>query len=173
MRLVRASQFLQQFCLVIRHKPGKEYIIPDALSRLTSANRARHNNLHSKLDALFTYYATLVELSPNLVRRILNGYLADDWWAKVQKQLLSNKDLGPVKAVLLFVFSSNKNLSSADLYFLLRPKTQGYASDLPTSEPTIGMHAGRDQLIYHLNRVTGVRRLCIPPTVAPDLLAIV
>ncbi len=77
--LVRASQFLQQFRLVVRHKPGKEHIIPDALSRLASANRAGHNKVYSELDALFTYHTTLVEISPDLIKRILDGYLADDW----------------------------------------------------------------------------------------------
>ena len=37
LRLVRASQFLQQFKLDVRHKSGKEHIVPDALSRLASA----------------------------------------------------------------------------------------------------------------------------------------
>ncbi len=37
-RLVRASQFLNGFRLTVRHKPGKEHIVPDALSRLASTN---------------------------------------------------------------------------------------------------------------------------------------
>ena len=77
-RLVRASQFLQQFRLVVRHKPGKEHIIPDMLSRLASANRAGHDKVYSKLDALFTYHATLVEISPDLIQHILDGYLANN-----------------------------------------------------------------------------------------------
>ena len=178
-RLARASQILQQFCLVVRHKPGKEHIIPDALSRLTSANRAGHDKVYSELDALFTYHATLVEISPDLIKRILDGYLADDWWVKVRKQLLANDNLGPDKAILPFMFASAEPPSSADPYFLPRPEPQdhttkltvpGHASDPPASEPA--RQAGGAQLIYHLDRVTGVRRLCIPPAVAPDLLAI-
>ncbi len=179
-RLVRASQFLQQFCLVVRHKPGKEHIIPDALRRLASASRAGHDEVYSELDALFTYHATLVEISPDLIKRILDDYLANDWWVKVQKQLLANDNLGPDKAILPFMFGSAKPPSSADPYFLPRPEPQdhttnlttlGHASDLPASEPA--RRAGVAELIYHLDRVTGVRRLCIPPAVAPDLLAIV
>ena len=37
-RLVCASQFLCQFRWIVRHKPGKEHIVPDALSRLASTN---------------------------------------------------------------------------------------------------------------------------------------
>lgn len=78
--LVRASQFFQQFRLVVLHKPGKKHIIPDALSRLASTNRAGHNKVYSELDALFTYHTTLVVISPNLIKRILDGYLANNWW---------------------------------------------------------------------------------------------
>ncbi len=179
--LMRASQFLQQFRLVVRHKPGKEHIIPNALSRLASASHAGHDEVYSELDALFTYHATLMEISPNLIKHIFDGYLANDWWVKVRKQLLTNDNLGPDKAILPFIFGSTKPLSSADPYFMPRPKAQDHASNLPASmhnsdlpalEPAQPRCTKGAQLIYHLDRVTGVRRLCIPPAVAPDLLAI-
>lgn len=59
-RLVRASQFLKQFHLIVHHKPGKEHIIPDALSRLASDNNSGHDPEYSELDALFVYHTTLV-----------------------------------------------------------------------------------------------------------------
>jgi hypothetical protein len=34
LRLVRASQYIQQFRILVHHKPGKPNIIADALSRL-------------------------------------------------------------------------------------------------------------------------------------------
>lgn len=71
--LVRVSQFLQQFRLMMRYKPRKKNIIPNMLSRLTSGNRAGHDNLYSELDVLFTYHTTLVGISPNLATRILDG----------------------------------------------------------------------------------------------------
>lgn len=71
-RLVRASQFLRGFRLVVRHKPGKEHVIPDALSRLASANTDLPSDPeHSELDVLFVYTATLVELSPILLKQIV------------------------------------------------------------------------------------------------------
>lgn len=79
LRLVRAFQFLQQFKLEVRHKPGKEHIIPDALSRLASSNRGHADPQYSELNALFTYSTTLVELHPTLISRILAGYEADPW----------------------------------------------------------------------------------------------
>ena len=76
--LVRASQFFQQFRLDVRHKPGKEHIIPDALSRLASTNVGCSDAFHSELDALFTYNATLIEIHPALISRILAGYEDDE-----------------------------------------------------------------------------------------------
>lgn len=67
LRLVQASQFFQQFKLDVRHKPGKKHIIPDALSRLASANRLPTNTQHSELDALFVYNTTLIKIHPTMV----------------------------------------------------------------------------------------------------------
>ncbi len=170
--LVRAFQFLQQFCLVVHHKPGKEHIISDTLSRLANANYAGHDNVYSTLDTLYIYHTTLMEISPNLIKRILDDYLADDWWVKGWKQLLLNEDLGLDKAILPFVFGLTEHSSSADPYFLPKPKLQDHASDLPTSKPTIPIHTKIAQLIYHLNHVTGICQLCILLAVAPKLLAI-
>jgi hypothetical protein len=36
LRLVRASQYIQLFNIEIRHKPGRTYLVLDALSRLPS-----------------------------------------------------------------------------------------------------------------------------------------
>lgn len=119
--LVRASQFLQQFCLVVQHKPGKKYNISDALNRLASVNIAGHDPNYSELDALFVYHTTLVKINSDLVKCILNGYAADNWWAKVHKQVLNNKELDIDKALFLFVLINTQPLNS-DPYFQLKPK---------------------------------------------------
>lgn len=77
-RLVRVSQFFRQFCLVVRHKLDKEHVISDALSRLASANIAGHNPNYSEFNILFVYHIILVEINPDLVKHILDGYTADD-----------------------------------------------------------------------------------------------
>lgn len=78
-RLVRGSQYLHQFRLLMRHKSGKEYIILDALSKLAGAKNTTHNNKYSELDSLFVYHITLVEINLNLVKHILDGYVSDSW----------------------------------------------------------------------------------------------
>lgn len=104
-RLVRASQFLKQFHLIVQHKPGKEHIIPNTLSRLASANNSDHDPEYAELDALFLYHTTLVQISPDLIKRILDGYTSDKWWSKVRKQVLDNKELGVDKTLLPFVLA--------------------------------------------------------------------
>ena len=76
-RLVRGFQFLRQFCLIVQHKPEKNHIIPDSLSRLASANNSGHNLEYSKLDALFVYHKTLMQINPDLGQRIFDGYKSD------------------------------------------------------------------------------------------------
>lgn len=63
---------------MVCHKSGKEYIIPDTLSKLASTNHTRHDNLYFELYAIFTYHTILVEISSDLIKRILNDYLANN-----------------------------------------------------------------------------------------------
>lgn len=75
--LIRVSQFLCQFYLVVRHKPGKEYIILDMLNRLTNANNTINNNEYFELNSLFAYHTILIEINPDLVKDILDEYAVD------------------------------------------------------------------------------------------------
>ena len=175
-RLVRASQFLRQFHLIVRHKPGKEHIIPDALSRLASANSSGHDAEYAELDALFVYHTTLVRINPDLVKQILDGYMSDGWWSRVRKQVLDNKKLGVDKALLPFVLA-DADASDSDPYFQPRPEppdnTVLESDSVSLSEEQSDVFEPNiNKLIFHLDRSTGVRRLCIPPFVAPELLSI-
>lgn len=69
-RLIRASQFFQQFCLIVWDKLWKELIIPDVLSRLANVNNASHNLEYSELNAWFIYHTILVEINLALVKRV-------------------------------------------------------------------------------------------------------
>lgn len=77
LRLVKASQFLQQFNLDVRHKLDKEHIIPDILSRLASSNISTADPSYSELHALFLYNITFVGIHSTLVSRIIAGYNTD------------------------------------------------------------------------------------------------
>lgn len=149
-RLVRASQFLRQFQLDVRHKPGKEHIVPDALSRLASANTLSDlAGDHSELDALYgyatqglnaarsdlyAYSATIVSMDEGFRSRLKAGYLEDPQWKKI--------------AAMIDVNSSGEG---AELSFV----------------------RGTDsELIFHRNKFSGVERLCIPQPLIKEVLAI-
>lgn len=79
-RLIRASAYLSQFNLDVRHKPGKEHILPDALSRLASEAVSKNDgeevlDLHAE-----AYHTTLVEMSKEMKSRIVTGYKTDKAW---------------------------------------------------------------------------------------------
>jgi hypothetical protein len=72
--LVRASNYLQQFNLNVHHKPGKEHIVPDALSRLKSSSKAT-TTPELDFDAIdgadaYNFTASLTELSTEFKLRI-------------------------------------------------------------------------------------------------------
>lgn len=176
LRLVRASQFLQQFKLDVRHKPGKEHIVPDALSRFASANSPPTDARYSELDGLFLYNTTLVEIHPILVSQILAGYDADPWWARLWLQIQRNNNLSTDPATLPFVLGSAPP-TGADPYMEPRPEgTDSSVTDALSIQrgPAINDLPAPDKskLLYHVSKLTGVYRLCIPPSVAPDIIAI-
>lgn len=101
-----ASQFLQQFKLDVRYKPGKKQIFPDSMSCLGSANTGYADPHHSELDALFTYSTTLVKVHPALISQILAHYKADLSWTWLLQQIQANNNYGANAIILLFVIGS-------------------------------------------------------------------
>ena len=85
-RLVRASQFIQQFNLDIRHKSEKNHVISDALFRLASINEnERLKNEYSKLDVLsvnativYAFNATLIQMNESFRKKLINNYKEDE-----------------------------------------------------------------------------------------------
>ena len=61
-RLIRALQYLSQFNLDIRYRPGKEHIVANALSQLPT-QRTAENSTSGVLDDLTVFYVIVVELS--------------------------------------------------------------------------------------------------------------
>ncbi len=74
LRLVRASEYIQRFRhLEFRHKPGKQHIVPNALSRLKSNNNG-DIDAEGELNTLYAYYVSLIEISDDLRTQIVEGY---------------------------------------------------------------------------------------------------
>ena len=86
LRLVRASQYLSSFNLILRHKAGKFNVVPDALSRL-QASPIHISTKDGVLDALHSttdiYHTTLVEMSDDFKKRLIEAYGSDASWKKI------------------------------------------------------------------------------------------
>ena len=101
-------------------------------------------------------------------------YKADPWWTRLHLQIQANSDLGADAATLPFVVGSTPPTDS-DPY--LAPRLDGN-EDLPSSSMNVGEIPGefpipdKSKLPYHINRLINVHRLCIPPSVTPDILSV-
>ncbi|SLM34971.1 transposon tf2-1 polyprotein [Lasallia pustulata] len=86
LRLVRASQYVSTFDLDIRFRPGKQHIVPDALSRLM--NKAAEEQVGTSsdegtLDEVFAFHVSLVELTESYRAKLVKAYNEDKQWSKI------------------------------------------------------------------------------------------
>ena len=150
LRLVRASDYLQRFELVIRHKPGKQHVVPDALSRLENSYMNPAAPDIGELDALTVYVpdqqatitycftVALVEMSTEFKQRLTKGYTTD-----------------PAFKHIISVLDDNIGEGAGKLPFVRGP----------------------DGLIFRLDASTGdhaytPRRLAVPDSCIQDVLQI-
>lgn len=97
LRLIRASQYIQQFRLQVFHRPGKSNTVADALSRLTTKQNKniKYNEPDlDSIDAYFTdhgYTASSIQLSTQLKKRIIEGYCDDPRTTRIIEVLRNNR----------------------------------------------------------------------------------
>ena len=175
-RLIRASQFLKQFNLDISYKPGKEHIIPDALSRLASLNKHDLPDHYSELDSLtgeVLFTAALVQMDKSFHNKVLEGYSKDDFWARILKQVKDNSELKENVASLSFYLGKDLSTSDDDPYFSSRPKielpipknkelTDPLARPPASTSLAEGSAKRINDLLFYMDKFTEYQRLCVP-----------
>ena len=151
-RLVKASQFLNQFNFDVKYKSRKEHIISDVLFRLISSNiNLFSNSNHFELNALYVYNTTFVELLTEFRDRIIQNYIDDFIWKKIRNLIIINQKLN-TDAVNLS-FSTNFDTSAEiDLYF--ESRTQH-------SSIMISNDVNSINFLYYTDKLTNLKRLCI------------
>ena len=84
LRLVRVSQYLFSFNLIVRHKADKFNIVSNALSRLQTS-LIHINTTDEVLDALQTdtYHITLMKISNDFKKKLIEAYQSDISWKKI------------------------------------------------------------------------------------------
>jgi hypothetical protein len=85
LRLVRSSLYLSQFDLTIKHVPGRENVIPDALSRLlaqeTDDDKHGLENEHDIYEELFHMepLTSVIHVSDDMVDKLQKAYMNDPY----------------------------------------------------------------------------------------------
>ena len=99
LHIIQALEYLQQFNLDVRHKPGKMHIILNALSCLANQEEMTRSTTKSKLDApaataqeIWANPAMLVELNNNFKEKLNTGYKNNLSWKRVRNIVTSNND---------------------------------------------------------------------------------
>ena len=88
LRLVRASQYCSQFCLDVRHRPGRLNIPVDALSRLLNKVADLKNRpLRDTLDEIHILPHRVIGMLSESQDKLIKAYLEDKRWTEVINQL--------------------------------------------------------------------------------------
>ena len=90
-RFMRASDYIQRFDLVIRHKSSKFHLVSDALFRLsikTNTSNCHFEN-EKKLDVLYT--TSLIEMSSEFRAKLIKEYSENSAWKKINKLIDASK----------------------------------------------------------------------------------
>ena len=162
-RLVKASQFFNQFNFDVKYKSKKEHIISDVLFRLISSNiNLFSNSNHFELNALYAYNTTFVELSTEFRDRIIQDYIDDSIWKKIRKLIIINQKLS-TDAVNLFFSINLETSAEIDSYF--ESRTQH-------SSIMISNDVNSLDLLYHTDKLTDFKRLFIFSSCIKNILQI-
>jgi hypothetical protein len=198
LRLVRAFQFLSQFSnLKIRHKSEKYHLISDALFRLQSLNKENLSDDHAKLNELFVehaiyaYNTTLMKLSSDFWKRIIDDYFRDESWKKIIHIINQNEALSENVVELSFVRDSNTVSREFDSYITSNIDSRSskqVSSSIETQKnsrssksvsrfnenqkESISSDQNDKNLIYHVNKSIEEKRLCISFEYVSNILAI-
>jgi hypothetical protein len=185
LRLIRVSQFLNQFSnLKIRHKPKKYHLISDVLFRLQSLNKKNLSDDHAKLDELFvehtniviyTYNTILVKLNSEFRARIIEKYFKNETWRRIIRTIDENAALEENAAELFFVRESATVFRESDPYMTSNIDSRSSKSVPRSNEnqkESISSERDDKNLIYHVNKSTKEKRLCISSDCVSNILVI-
>ena len=155
-RLVRVSQYLSSFNIVIRHKSDKSNVISNVLSRLSDKLSTQSNVIDKAeiLDVLYehsvnlsnhelrfdiiqnlssiSYHVTLIEMSNDFKQRLKTVYTKDEQWKKILnvitfRQIVTNQAQSAITDLAAEAIVDAK--FSRDIRFKLREDLIYYASN--------------------------------------------
>ena len=173
LRLIRASQYLSSFNIVIRHKASKINVISNALSRLSKKSSAQSDSSDKieVLDALYDYivdlknhesrtvtiqnlsaifyHVTLIEISNNFKQRFKDAYVVNKHWKKMLKVITSRQRPSAVSEVIGERQPSDAEEISTPPSTKIEKSLRGIRFRL------------KDELVYYISKTKKKDRLCI------------
>ena len=91
LRLVRASNYIQRFDFIIRHKSNKLHLMSDALFKLSVTSAINTQSENEEFDVFFT--ANLIEMISEFRKKLIEEYIKNSNWRKISKLIAtSNKN---------------------------------------------------------------------------------
>ena len=179
LRLVRASQYLSSFDLLLRYKAGKSNTVPDALSRL-QAKAPAVTEATGVLDVLYgcpvnlydsklleclpdiprsAFHITFIEISDDFKSRLCLAYTDDKHWKLVLDMLVRQQE---ADAWTIRTVGTQPEPNGA----VPAPDSQ---INLEDGQPTRVRFKLRDGLIYYTSLDSSRERLCIPQAMEEEI----
>ena len=160
LRLVRASQYVSQFDLDVRWRPGKQNVVPDALSRLLhKREEKRDTESPGILDEVLAFNMTYTQMSPGYKENLIKAYADDKKWSKIfnilheEKQRLRKQDADPTADSNEVVVDRGVDVQAGERDVTL-PNIQFFL---------------REDLIYYRDNLDGRERLCVPKSMEQEI----
>ena len=78
LRLIKASEYIQRFNLIIKHKSRKHHVVSNALSKLKTDNVNHTISKNGELNALMAFYITsATKISDEFHQQVIHGYITN------------------------------------------------------------------------------------------------
>jgi hypothetical protein len=177
LRLIKVVMYLSQFDINVRRKSERDHVIFDVLFRLSSWNDDEekitenlNSNILNNIDA-YAYVETLIEMSSKFQKRLINVYNIDKKWSALYAMLsiLKISRAQTTRREIISVTTNTRKISE-QTQIEKNPSTQRCLSENFTHDEI--EFEQRNDLVYHLNRVTFKARLCISKSLMQNIFKI-
>jgi hypothetical protein len=161
LRLVKIEMYLSQFELNIRHKFDRDHVISDALFRLSFFDeKSAENQNTDTLNDIDAYVEILMKMSFIFKERLVQAYRIDKKWSVIYVMLaiLKTPRTQTTRRDIVNNEINTRELSENALIEQYSSRQGTLSENFAHDEIEFER---KNDLIYHLNRVTSKTRLCI------------
>lgn len=149
LRLIRASTYLSQFDIDVKHKFERKHVISNALSRLLAKSNSSKNVF--EVENVNVYHDILIQITSKFKRRLITTYKIDKEWIVIWKMF-----------------------TKFDLRFVTMKKTKCAKKKKIAKDSNKLIHWGvefenRNELIYHVNKTIDKTRFCVFKSLIRDI----